>query len=93
MNHQGCTKEAVPVLGSCPAGHCQSIRTYPGPAAHATRTISTHSSNRRIKTHMSRQIPTNLAHQSSTTAASLLLMGTTVVASLVTTVIPALLLR
>lgn len=42
---------------------------------------------------VSGQIPTNHPHQSSTAAASLLLMGTTVVATLVATVIPALLLR
>lgn len=43
MNRQGCTKEAVAVLGSCPVGHCQSIHTRPVLAVHATRTISTRS--------------------------------------------------
>lgn len=50
MNHQGCTKEAAPGLGSYPAGCCQSIRTRPVPdsAAHATKIISTRPSDQRI---------------------------------------------
>lgn len=96
MNHRGCTKEEVPVLGNCPAGRYQSIRTRPVPAVHATRIISTRPSpsDRRIKTHISGQIPTNHPHQSSAAAAtSLLLMSTTVIASLITAITPALLLR
>lgn len=45
MNHQGCTLEAVPVLGSCPAGRCQSIHIRSVPAAHATTVVSNHPSN------------------------------------------------
>lgn len=41
-SHRGCTKVAVPVLGSCPAGHCQNIHS-PVPAVHAITFVSIHS--------------------------------------------------
>lgn len=45
------------------------------------------------KTHSSAHKSTNHSHQTSSAAASLLLMSTTVIASLVTAIIPALLVR
>jgi hypothetical protein len=43
-SHRGCTRVAVPVLGSCPAGHFQNIHS-PVPAVHAITFVSIHSWN------------------------------------------------